>query len=62
MTKTQMLHALLTMRKFGGNFEQHLAAAGLNADPVNRARIIEAFPEIESKYGPASRFYSEELG
>jgi hypothetical protein len=62
MTKTQALHTLLTMRRFGGNFEQHLAAAGLNADPVNRQRLLDAFPEVERKYGPATGFYSEDLG
>jgi hypothetical protein len=62
MTKTEGLHTLLTMKKFGGNFEQHLAAAGLNADPVNRQRLLDAFPEVERKYGPATRFYSEDLG
>lgn len=62
MTKAQALHTLLTMKLFGGNFEQHLAAAALTADPDNRQRLLTAFPEIEDKYGPASRWYSEGLG
>jgi len=62
MTKIQALHTLFTMKRFGGNFEQHLAAAGINADPDNRQRLLTAFPEVENNYGPASQWYSEDLG
>jgi hypothetical protein len=50
------------MKRYGGNFYQCLAVAGINADPVNRVRIFEAFPEIEDDYGPMSVSYSEDLG
>lgn len=62
MTKSQAFHTLLTMKRFGGNFEQHLAAAAISADPMNRQRLLTAFPEVEDNYGPASRWYSEDLG
>jgi hypothetical protein len=50
------------MSRFGGNFERHLATACIVADPMNRQRLLDAFPEVESKYGPSSSFYSEDLG
>jgi hypothetical protein len=50
------------MSQFGGNFERHLAAACLAADPSNRQRLLDAFPSIEAKYGPGSRFYGEHFG
>jgi hypothetical protein len=62
MTSAQQLHTLFTMKRYGGNFYQCLAVAGINADPVNRVRIFEAFPEIEDDYGPMSVLYSEDLG
>jgi hypothetical protein len=62
MTPTQQLHTLFTMKRFGGNFYQCLAVAGINADSSNRTRIFEAFPEIEDTYGPMSALYSEDLG
>jgi hypothetical protein len=62
MTTHQTIHTLHTMSRFGGNFERHLAAACIVADPMNRQRLLDAFPEVESKYGPGSSFYSEDLG
>lgn len=62
MTQHQTIHTLHTMSHFGGNFERHLAAACIAADPSNRARLLEAFPEVQEKWGPGSRWYSEELG
>lgn len=50
------------MSRFGGNFERHLAAACIVADPGNRLRLFGAFPEIEGKFGPGSPWYSEDLG
>lgn len=50
------------MSRFGGNFEQHLAATCIVADPINRDMLLQAYPEIEGKFGPDSRFYSEDLG
>lgn len=62
MTPHQTIHTLHTMSRFGGNFERHLAAACIVADPGNRLRLFGAFPEIEGKFGPGSPWYSEDLG
>lgn len=62
MTPEQQLHTLLIARRFGGKFVQHLAAAGLAADPLNRLTLMEAFPVLEDSYGPLSALYSEDLG
>jgi 2-oxo-4-hydroxy-4-carboxy--5-ureidoimidazoline (OHCU) decarboxylase len=56
MDTRQTIHAIHTMSQFGGNFERHLAAACLAADPDNRQRLLDAFPSIEAKYGPAADF------
>lgn len=62
LSAEQQLHTLLSAKRFGGNFIKHLVEAGLVADPLNRARIFESWPEIEVQYGPRSVFYSEDLG
>ena len=45
-----------TLKKFGGHFCSKLADAYCAADLTNKARIINAFPELLEKYGPDSRF------
>ncbi len=51
------LHAtLLCMERFGGTFCTKLAAAMRYADPSNRQKILNAFPEIVEKYGPTGPF------
>ncbi len=45
---------LQTALTYGGSFHKALAAAGLAADPVNRDRVLRAFPEINTTYGPES--------
>lgn len=57
MNTEQTTWTLHTGLKHAGSFFQALCAAGLKADPVNRRRLLEAFPEIEAQYGPASRLY-----
>ena len=44
------------MQTHGGTFVSHLATALRYADPVNRQKILDAFPEIVAKYGPTSQF------
>ena len=61
MTPKQQHYTLLTAMKFGGNFYKALAQAGLVADPVNRAQIFTAFPDLAIVYGPTAAFYSEDL-
>lgn len=62
MTSDQQIHTLLTAQRFGGNFLRKLAAAGLAADPNNRAAIFSAFPQLTQVFGPGSSLYSEDLG
>jgi 2-oxo-4-hydroxy-4-carboxy--5-ureidoimidazoline (OHCU) decarboxylase len=56
MTSTQ-LHAMITlMDQYGGSFVSALAQALRYADPTNRQRLLDAFPDIVAKYGPSSSF------
>ena len=56
MTSTQ-LHAMITlMDQYGGSFVSALAQALRYADPTNRQRLLDAFPDIVAKYGPGTRF------
>jgi len=50
-----------TAHHYGGSFLSKVAEAALNADPRNRDRVLDAFPEIVAKYGPGSVFYNEYL-
>ena len=60
LTFKQEHFTLITAHRFGGSFMRPLAEAAIFADATNRRRLISAFPEIISKYGPQSRFYSED--
>lgn len=44
------------MRHYGGHFCKKLADAYCAADFANKAKIIEAFPDLFQKYGPDSQF------
>ena len=56
MTSTQ-LHAMLTlMDQYGGSFVSSIAQALRYADPTNRQRLLDAFPDLVAKYGPSSSF------
>jgi 2-oxo-4-hydroxy-4-carboxy--5-ureidoimidazoline (OHCU) decarboxylase len=56
MTSTQ-LHAMITlMDQYGGSFVSAIAQALRYADPTNRQRLLDAFPDIVAKYGPSSSF------
>ena len=41
-----------------GSFYATLAQAGLHADPSNRARLLNCFPELAAQYGPRSSLYA----
>jgi len=45
-----------TMRKYGGHFMSKLADAICVADLTNKKKLIDAFPEVVTTYGPGSRF------
>ena len=60
LSSTQQQRTWLAAQQYGGGFIAALAAAWFNADPTNRARLSAAFPEVATKYGPASPFYPHE--
>ena len=60
LTSKQEHFTLITAHRFGGSFMRPLAEAGIFADAENRRKLLSAFPEIIWKYGPQSRFYSED--
>jgi hypothetical protein len=61
VTDSQVRHTVKTAAHFGGSFISKLANAALIADPRNRSRVLDAFPEIIALYGPGSAFYTESL-
>jgi hypothetical protein len=50
MTRDQLLPIIILMEKHGGSFVANLAKAMLCADSENLQRIVQAFPEIITKY------------
>ena len=44
------------MQSHGGSFVNAIAQALRVADPVNRQRLLDAFPDFVEKYGPTSEF------
>lgn len=59
MAPEQQHQTLKTASKYGGSFYRALATAGLLADPINRDRLFQAFPDLELVYGPMSPFYAD---
>lgn len=45
-----------TMRRYGGHFCSKLADAIAAGDLSNKRKIIAAFPDLVSEYGPGSKF------
>jgi len=56
--KAHQIKTLSLAIRYGGDFTAALATAGLKADPLNRNRLFEAFPELERSYGPTSPFWA----
>jgi hypothetical protein len=48
---------MATAAQYGGSFYQAMGKAGLAADPINKRRILAAFPEMVVTYGLASRLH-----
>ena len=44
------------MDQYGGSFVSSIAQALRYADPNNRQRLLDAFPDLVAKYGPSSNF------
>jgi hypothetical protein len=57
MTDSDIYWTLATASQYGGSFYQALGQAGLKADPGNKRRILDAFPELVATYGTASRLH-----
>jgi 2-oxo-4-hydroxy-4-carboxy--5-ureidoimidazoline (OHCU) decarboxylase len=56
MTSTE-LHAMIArMDSYGGSFVSSIAQALRFADPTNRQRLLDAFPDLVQQYGPEGQF------
>jgi hypothetical protein len=56
MNSAQLTAMLCLMQSHGGSFVGAIAQALRVADPVNRQRLLDAFPDLVEKYGPTSQF------
>jgi hypothetical protein len=57
MSDTDLHYTFVTATQYGGNFFRRLAEAGLAADPLNRQRLLTAFPELATIYGPDTELH-----
>jgi hypothetical protein len=58
MTYDEVYQMIFRMEKYGGSFVKALAEAFKVADPTNRQKLIDAFPNYVNEYGPNSQFTS----
>lgn len=58
MTTTETYWTFQTAHTYGGGFLGRLAEAGIFADPSNRQRLLDAFPEIQQCFGPQTGLYA----
>lgn len=56
-THDEIVYTARAMDAYGGSFAYHIAKALEVADSSNRATLIDAFPDLMSKFGPGSDFY-----
>jgi hypothetical protein len=56
MTDTEIYEMICRMKAYGGSFVVALSNAFQSADSQNKQRLIDAFPDYVSEYGPTSRF------
>lgn len=56
MNSTQFHSMIVLMEKYGGSFVSSIAQALRYADPKNRQRLLDAFPDLVEKYGPNTKF------
>ena len=56
MTPSEFHQLTDLMQQHGGKFVQSLATALRYADPLNRQKILDSFPDLVLKYGPTSMF------
>jgi hypothetical protein len=57
MSESDIFWTMATAAQYGGSFYQAMGNAGLAADPINKRRILAAFPEMVATYGPASSLH-----
>ena len=57
MNESDIYWTFVTAAQYGGGFYQAMGKAGLAADPNNKRRILQAFPEMVATYGAASRLH-----
>jgi len=57
MTDQDIYWTLAAACQYGGSFYQALGYAGLKADPGNKRRILDAFPELVATYGPRASLH-----
>ena len=56
MTPSEFHQLTDLMQQHGGKFVQSLATTLRYADPLNRQKILDSFPDLVLKYGPMSMF------
>jgi hypothetical protein len=56
MNPAQLTTMICLMQSHGGSFVSAFANTLRYADPVNRQRLLDAFPDLVEQYGPTSRF------
>jgi hypothetical protein len=59
MSDADIYWTFTTAIQYGGGFYRKLAMAGLSADPGNRQRLLNAFPEMVTTYGTASKLHHQ---
>jgi hypothetical protein len=57
MSESDIYWTFITASQYAGSFYKALGNAGLAADPNNKRRILQAFPEMVATYGTASRLH-----
>lgn len=57
MTDSDIHWTFAAAYQYGGGFYQALAQAGMKADPINKKRILNAFPELIENYGTDTKFH-----
>ena len=55
LSDVEMYEMICRMEKYGGSFVVALSYALRKADPYNKQRLIDAFPEYVEEYGPNSK-------
>jgi len=59
MTNFEVYEMMNRMESFGGSFVVALAGAMRKADPINKNKLLLAFPEYVKEYGPESKFSTQ---